>query len=96
MRLLAHRHAHRCNGESYDTVAIARKAFRLASQPLLREAELISQHECRGGGVTLSDNPDHGLLLAIHDDASDADELWCSPGLDEVIEHYKGWVRRLS
>ena len=96
MRLIVHRLGHVCNGDAYDTAAIARKAYRLASGPLVRDAETVSEHDFRHGAVILRDNPDHGYLPSICDARIDADELWGSWDLDEMIERYTGWVRTLG
>ena len=56
----------------------------------------MSEHDCRHGAVILRDNPDHGYLLSIADSRIDADELWGSWDLDEMIERYTGWVRTLG
>ena len=45
MRLIVHRLGHVCNGDAYDTAAIARKAYRLAAGPFLRDAEEVSEHD---------------------------------------------------
>nr|DAN07200.1 MAG TPA: hypothetical protein [Caudoviricetes sp.] len=96
MRLLAHRLGHQCNGEPYDTPAIAQKAYRLACAAVMACAEEISATECRRGLVRLLDALDYGYALEITDARHDRQLLWLSDDQAPLITAYTGWMRELQ
>ena len=95
MRLIAHRYGHQCNGEPYDTPAIAQKAYRLAIAAYMPSAEQVSETECKKGVVRMLDTLDYGYALEITDYRHDRQLFWLCEDQAPIITAYTGWMREL-